>query len=50
MLELQSFTSKDALKTAKNKCYTTLKNNVLQQYKVAMINYKAYGKYDARQN
>lgn len=39
MLELQSFTSKDALKTAKNKCYTTLKNNVLQQYKVAMINY-----------
>ena len=39
MLELQSFTSKDALKTSKNKCYTTLKNNVLQQYKVAMINY-----------
>ena len=39
MMELPTFTSKDALKTAKNKCYTTLKNNVLQQYKIAMINY-----------
>lgn len=34
MLELKTFSSKDALKTAKNKCYNTLKNNVLQQYKV----------------
>lgn len=39
MIELNTFTSKDALKTAKNKCFTTLKNNVLQQYKTAMINY-----------
>lgn len=39
MIELNTFTSKDALKTAKNKCFSTLKNNVLQQYKIAMINY-----------
>jgi len=39
MIELNTFTSKDALKTAKNKCFSTLKNNVLQQYKNAMINY-----------
>lgn len=39
MIELPTFTSKDALKTAKNKCFSTLKNNVLQQYKIAMINY-----------
>ena len=39
MVELETFTSKDALKTAKNKCFSTLKNNVLQQYKTAMINY-----------
>ncbi len=39
MIELNTFTSKDALKTAKNKCFNTLKNNVLQQYKIAMINY-----------
>lgn len=39
MIELPTFTSKDALKTAKNKCFSTLKNNVLQQYKTAMINY-----------
>ena len=39
MIELDTFTSKDALKTAKNKCFNTLKNNVLQQYKIAMIHY-----------
>ena len=39
MIELNTFISKDALKTAKNKCFSTLKNNVLQQYKLAMINY-----------
>ena len=39
MVELSTFSSKDALKTAKNKCFSTLKNNVIQQYKIAMINY-----------
>ena len=39
MIELNTFTSKDALKTAKNKCFSTLKNNVMQQYKIARINY-----------
>lgn len=39
MMELKTFTSKDALKTAKSKCFATLKNNVLQQYKIAMRNY-----------
>lgn len=33
MIELKTYTSKNALKTAKHKCYSTLKHNVLQQYR-----------------
>lgn len=36
MRELNTFSSKDALKTTKNKCYNTLKENVLLQYNKEM--------------